>query len=254
MQLLNTLPRDPKLTKDMPVQKGDRNMSPHENPYLKDLLGLERLTHQRDLQHPKRGDPQNSLLLALPPELRNAIYSMALVCDDPIPVDPDTDTTETEDRYEPDNVVVQEPGLLRICQFMRNEASKMYYSTSTFYALDYKKMLHWIQGIGPEKSALLEDVRVRSGRGECLKAIDTYVGNVLSLLLVDLEGFETALKDQDARVGKGVCRVYRSINGPQISLTRTEIRVAMDSDQWRVYKILIIIKARNVRNKGFRWG
>jgi len=63
--------------------------------------------------------PQQSPILKLPPELRNAIYRCVLISDTPI------DVSERNENLTPCY-------LLATCRQIRAEASKMYYSENTF--------------------------------------------------------------------------------------------------------------------------
>ena len=250
MQLLNIQPRKCNPTKSTTKNIYKQGLSPYENPFLKDLLVLERQSHRRRLQRPKPGAPQNSLLLDLPPELRNTIYSLVLTNQEHVLVDPNSDVSETGDRFEPDDMVIKEPGFLRTCQMFRKEATTMYYSANAFYSIQCAKMLRWIKGIGPEKRALLKDVRGNGSFGDLFTSMNTVTGPyTLSWLLIDVEGFEAALKDKEAAVRDDVCRVYLSIDGPQISFTRSEIRAVMGREQWRVYEKIKIRRERERRGE-----
>ena len=250
MQLLNIQPRKCNPTKSTTKNIYKQGLSPYENPFLKDLLVLDRQSHRRRLQRPKPGAPQNSLLLDLPPELRNSIYSLALTSQEHVLVDPNSDVSETVDRFEPDDMVIKEPGLLCTCQMFRKEATTTYYSTNTFYSINNRKMLRWIKGIGPEKRALLKDVRGNGRRGDYFTGMSTGTGPyTLSWLLVDVEEFEATLKGEEDAVRDGVCRVYLSVDGPQISFTRSEIRAVMGREQWRVYEKIKIRRERERRGE-----
>lgn len=228
MHLLNIQPRKPKTAANTVLQARKKGPSPSENPFLKDLAMLERLSHRRCLQRPKPGVPQNSLLLSLPPELRNTIYTLVLVSEEPILVDPNTDTTETGDRYEPDNVVIMEPALLRTCRSTRSEASQLYYSNNVFCSINYSKLFRWIEGIGVEKRALLRDIRTSCRLGMFWNDSTPY-------LLLDLEWMETKLAAQGIPVGNDVCRTYMMLEGPHSALTRSETCARMSDEQWRMY-------------------
>ena len=210
--------------------------SPSKNPFAKQMTPLERLRYQHKiLQRAQTGAAQNSLLLDLPPELRNRVYEHVLVSNDSIEVDPNYGyygiEDDLEDDLEEDRSTIKEPPLLQTCQMIRNEATQLYYSSNRFSCRTKYKLFRWIQGFGTSKRAMLKDVRASDS---CDPAIRDQMD--LVYLLADVDSMEGALQRSDCPVGKGVLRVYNSCwDGVENPLTGPKIRSMMNEVQWELY-------------------
>lgn len=110
--------------------------------------------------------PHGCPLLELSAELRNRIWEMCLFETEPINISI-VRPVDKAGRYG----VLREPGLLRACAGMRNEALAMYYGNTTFMystisnkysnaeALGFLAKL--FQEMGPQKTTLLKEIRVQ---------------------------------------------------------------------------------------------
>lgn len=95
-------------------------------------------------------DTTASGFLALPAEIRNRIYSLALVNPDPVRI-----PFSTYKRLD------LEPGLLATNKQIRAEAPKMFYAENTFVCSgDVRETLKFIHSLGPEKMDMLTELRV----------------------------------------------------------------------------------------------
>jgi hypothetical protein len=191
------------------------------------------------LQRAKPRESQNSLLLNLPPELRNRIYELVLVRHDLIEVDSNHAIYDTEDNVEEDKSTIKEPPLLRTCQMIRNEATPLYYSSNTFscrynYSSNaFPILIRWIRGRTPEKCAMLTDVRAGCWQSNALNG-----AIVLPFVLSALEGIESELTRYKCPVSEGVIRATIGTDGQEKTLTGSEIKSLMDGVHWKVYEVI----------------
>jgi hypothetical protein len=221
--------------------------SPSKNPFVKLLTPLERLRYNRttlQLAHPRAS--QNSLLLNLPPELRNRIYELVLVSHDLIEVDSNHANYEVEDNLEEDKSTIKEPPLLRTCQIIRNEATPLYYSSNAFSchyncsSNAFPILIRWIRGRTPEKCTMLTDVRARCWQSTALNGTI-----VLPFVLSALEGIESELTRYKCPVPEGVIRATIGTGVEEKTLTGSEIKSLMDGAHWKVYDIITGRRSRN---------
>lgn len=114
--------------------------------------GKARAKNSEPTAHPAEApnpDSQNSLL-SLPPELRNEIYSLALVKDTPI-------TVSTSLPY------LKEPALLAVNQQMRSETLPIWYSENTFQINGSSPAVKLLRSLSAEKLRLLKALRINTG-------------------------------------------------------------------------------------------
>lgn len=103
-------------------------------------------------------------LLALPAELRNHIYHLALTEDDPILI-----TTSGFAPYESGDAVewkethlTNEPSLLHTCRQIRLEALPVFYSGNVFQEDGWEgnPAEHWLTRLSPERRLMLRQLRL----------------------------------------------------------------------------------------------
>ena len=103
---------------------------------------------------------ESSPLARLPPELRNTIYEMVVLEEDPIDIEADQTT-----------LAFPIPGLLRTCSQLCAEASSIFYGRNIFvvsnpefsYVNETECILHeWLRMLGGTNRALLREVRLHS--------------------------------------------------------------------------------------------
>ncbi|KAK5120769.1 hypothetical protein LTR85_005835 [Meristemomyces frigidus] len=96
---------------------------------------------------------QTSPLLSLPPELRNNIYSFALT--------PTNETPENEIEVPADGRLAH-PSLLKVCKQITEEATELYYATTTFYLSftpsDLSPVKSWLDIIGTKNATVIDRV------------------------------------------------------------------------------------------------
>ena len=94
---------------------------------------------------------QDSLLLRLPSEIRNAIYELVL-----------SGLYITIPKFYGKNYHGSNPiGLLLTCKRIHAEAIQVYYASATFHFKSYplENLEKWTKGIGPARTALVKNVR-----------------------------------------------------------------------------------------------
>ncbi|KAK4494113.1 hypothetical protein PRZ48_014411 [Zasmidium cellare] len=110
-------------------------------------------------------------LMDLPPELRNSIYEMAVLKDKLF------DDGNTDIYYK--RFKIPEPGLLRVCKQIRDEALPIFYGDNIFRCANMYSTVKFLCRLSPRKLAALRTVHcsvftgelVYSGYLESLKAV-----------------------------------------------------------------------------------
>ena len=102
-------------------------------------------------------EAQDSMLLKLPPEIRNRINEFALVSADTMcitrqPLKGGKRRTKPQD-------LIAEPGLLRTCTQLRSEATPIYYGANAFGSYGREQYHTWLAMLGPNKRSMLKHVR-----------------------------------------------------------------------------------------------
>ena len=159
--------------------------------------------------------------LKIPPELRNTIYTLTLVFDEPIEI-----KTHTNERSPGD----MEPALLAINRQIRAEALPVFYGMNTFTTVeqvDWGYNVHKIplklKHLGHERARMIKTLRIAQLTG---RAGWVYTTEQLVLALYSLRYFGDGLQiDKDALlvgVGTGDALVWKKLNGLK-GLRRVEV-------------------------------
>lgn len=207
-------------------------ISPSTNPSVESLTSYQRSRHLRKLQGAMPNATQRSRLLDLPPELRNRIYQFVLIHDGCIDVLEGTDgtgiTTRQKTKARPRKAVVKEPGLLRSCSIVRNEASQMYYALNIFTCSINGRLSRWVEGLGTRKQAMLKDVRVRLQP----RLDHKYGDSKLPRMLIALRSAESEARIRGFKLGENVLR----ISADQVAaLSASEIEARMTTQEQQRY-------------------
>lgn len=166
------------------------------NPFLEGMKPNDQKRALRALEHNRLDAEQNSLLLALPAELRNQIFHKVLVEEEHINID--SDNRETFSKYFSANKVIEEPALLQTCRSIRTETISMYYSNNVFISRFAYKFFRWLQGLSSAKRAMLKNVR----------ALRDPELPLLIMLPPDYEWFQSGFSKQGTELGEGMFRPY----------------------------------------------
>ncbi|KAF2164864.1 hypothetical protein M409DRAFT_24769 [Zasmidium cellare ATCC 36951] len=104
-----------------------------------------------------RASDVKTCFLDLPVEIRNSVYTLALVNDkDPNGYDPEITYTR---RWIP------EPALLRACRQIRDEALPVFYGANIFQCLSTHNAIQFLRGLTPKKLAALRTVHCTLSSG-----------------------------------------------------------------------------------------
>ncbi len=130
-------------------------------------------------------EPQDSMLLKLPAELRTQIYEDTLV--DSKVIEVVTDYLRRRFPDLPNNLTWQSPRLLQSCRQIRNEARSIYYAKNRFAlpedGLWEGRLLDWLKALDPVYVASIKHVRIMSLRKDAPSGAITVLNHFLNVWL-----------------------------------------------------------------------
>ncbi|KAK3714929.1 hypothetical protein LTR37_007419 [Vermiconidia calcicola] len=134
-----------------------------DNAQADELQKQRRDIHHKALQIALPDADQDSRLLRLPAELRNRIYSLALVQESHIEIKYFT-LKPASRRSAPKKASKlgyspSPPGFLQVSQEVRTEATKIYYGANAFFSRLQCALRVWLWAIGECQRTLLRDIR-----------------------------------------------------------------------------------------------
>lgn len=231
-----------------------KSASPFKNPYVHGLSPSQCKQHYRRLQIATTTAAQQSLLLSLPPELRNRIYELVLIDEEFIPLRQDSEDTKAVTRAGQRvrkplvETTIEEPPLLQSCRQIRNEAIQIYYARNTFVCESTTRLVHWLGKLGNHGQKMLRDVRMK---------IVTYSRGLSGdfkqgLLALKLKVIEKRIRRSTIVMAlpDNAIRGWRCDKSPATALTVSEIKAAFTEEQRWIYKdIKREDKANKVRRK-----
>lgn len=191
-------------------------------------------------------------LLSLPRELRDQIYELALIEDQPISI---YNAHEYYD-HKCNHLRRLGPPLLYTCHQIRAEASTVYFIESSFVSVydedtgpsiekrapARKNLVRWIQALGEERRALLKDVGLRAWQdyddnmgGDSVYRDKSSVSSI-PVLLVDLEDFEELLASIGCPMKDDIIRIYYTSGGTELMYTKSELLALLHEEQVPQYR------------------
>lgn len=102
-----------------------------------------------DISNATIHNDNNSMLIRLPAELRNRIFSYCM----PEPA---------VSRKPCDRTVLRPPPLMQVCRQIRHETIAIHYTTCTFIARLDEDIVRWAKAIGPQAPPLLRSIKLAS--------------------------------------------------------------------------------------------
>ena len=204
---------------------------------------------ERNLQYAIPNATHDSLLLNLPPEMRNRIYDFCLVDRDAIVIpDVNIKTRNAPSRAGILPVVPGllpvEPGLLKTCRQLREEGTSVYYSANTFQSVNRTSFHVWLNSIGKTRSTLLNHLR---GFSETLRAVEK--AQYLSALLTIAE-VESEFADLGVPTRKGIFHFTITEGQKIIYLNEVELKARMTAEEIMDYEKESERRAARIENEG----